>query len=93
MVPSFLYSSQGPAEQLLFGFNSKWYPKSQNPNFVQLGIFGKSTNNFNGTAINIYVLSATLEIKSFLFGFSFDRFQAIESNAYEFSVGYTIGMQ
>lgn len=92
MVPSFLFSSQGPSEQLLFGFNSKLYLKSLNSNFVQLGIFAKSTNNFNGRAINIYVFSATVEINSFLFGFSFDRFQAIESNAYEFSIGYTFGM-
>lgn len=92
MVPSFLFSSQGPAEQLLFGFNSKWYLKSLSKNFVQLGVFGKSTNNYYGRAINIYVLSTTVEIKSILFGFSFDRFQELKSNAYEFSVGYTFGM-
>jgi hypothetical protein len=46
----------------------------------------------NETDINIYVLSATAEINSFLFGFSFDRFEGVESNAYEFSVGYTFGM-
>jgi len=92
MVPSFLFSSQGPSEQLTFGFNNRWYPKSSSPNFVQLGIFAKSTKNYNGNEINTYVLSATVEINSFLLGFSFDRFEEIESNAYEFSVGYVFGM-
>jgi hypothetical protein len=59
---------------------------------VQLGIFAKSTKNYNGNEINTYVLSATVEINSFLLGFSFDRFEEIESNAYEFSVGYVFGM-
>ena len=90
-VPSFLYSSQGPSEQLMFGLNNRWYPRSFSPNFVQLGVFAKSTKGINGTEIDIYVLSATVEINSILFGFSFDRFQELESNAYEFSVGYTIG--
>jgi len=92
MVPSFSFSSQGPSEQLTFGFNNKWYPKSSSPNFVQLGIFATSTKNYNGNEINAYVLSATVEMNSFLLGFSFDRFEEIESNAYEFSVGYTFGM-
>ncbi len=92
IVPSFLFSDQGPSEQLLFGFNNRWYPKSQYPNYFQLGIFAKTTKNYSGTtAVNIYVLSATVEINSFLVGFSFDRFQNVESNAYEFSVGYTFG--
>jgi type IX secretion system PorP/SprF family membrane protein len=92
MVPSFLYSSQGPSEQLTFGFNNRWYPKLSIPNFVQLGIFAKTTKNYSGTTdVNIYVLSATVEINSFLVGFSFDRFQNVESNAYEFSAGYTFG--
>ena len=68
--------------------HNRWYPKSLNPNFVQLGFFAKSTNNYNGSDITIYVVSATVELNSFLAGFSFDRFQEIESNAYEFSVGY-----
>jgi type IX secretion system PorP/SprF family membrane protein len=92
MVPSFLFSSQGPSEQLLFGFNSKYYLKSLNPNFVQLGLFAKASNNYNGRAINVYVLSAAVELNSILFGFSLDHFPELESNAYEFSVGYTIGM-
>jgi type IX secretion system PorP/SprF family membrane protein len=92
MVPSFLFSSQGPSEQLTFGFNNRWYPKSSSQNFVQLGIFAKTTKNYSGTTdVNIYVLSATVEINSFLVGFSFDRFQNVESNAYEFSIGYTFG--
>ena len=92
IVPSFLWTDQGPSEQLLFGLNNRWYPKSSSPNFVQLGIFAKTARSYNGNEINIYVLSATAEINSFLLGFSFDRFQEIESNAYEFSVGYTFGM-
>ena len=92
IVPSFLFSDQGPSEQLLFGFNNRWYPKPRYPNYVQLGIFAKTTKNYSGTtAVNIYVLSATVEINSFLVGFSFDRFQHVESNAYEISVGYTFG--
>lgn len=92
IVPSFLFSAQGPSEQLLFGFNNRWYPKSQYANYVQLGIFAKTTKNYSGTtAINIYVLSASVEINSFLVGFSFDRFQNVDSNAYEFSAGYTFG--
>lgn len=91
MVPSFLFSSQGPSEQLLFGFNSKYYLKSLNPNFVQLGLFAKASNNYNGRAINVYVLSAAVELNSFLFGFAVDHFQELESNAYEFSLGYIIG--
>ena len=89
VVPSFLFGSQGPSEQLLFGFNNRWYPTSNNPNFVQLGFFAKTTKNYNGSDVSIYVVSAAVEINSFLVGFSFDRFQEIESNAYEFSVGYT----
>ena len=90
IVPSFLFSGQRPSEQLLFGLNNRWYPKSVNPNFIQLGIFAKTTKNYNGTNITIYVVSATVEINSFLAGFSIDRFQEIKSNAYEFSVGYTL---
>jgi len=89
MVPSFLFSSQGPSEQLAFGFNNRWYPKALSPNFVQVGIFAKSTKNYSGNEINAYVLSVAVEINSFLLGFSFDRFEEIESNAYEFSIGYT----
>jgi type IX secretion system PorP/SprF family membrane protein len=92
IVPSILFSSQEPSEQLTFGFNNRWYPQSSSPNFVQLGIFAKSTKSYNGTNINVYVLSGTVEINSFLLGFSFDRFDELESNAYEFSVGYTFGM-
>lgn len=92
MVPSFLFFSQGPSEQLAFGVNNRWYPKSTSPNFVQLGIFAKTTKNYSGmTDVNIYVLSATVEFNSILVGFSFDRFQDLESNAYEFSFGYTFG--
>ena len=91
MVPSFLFSSQGPSEQLTFGFNNRWYPTSSSPDFVQLGIFARSSKNYNGSEINTYVLSATVEISSILLGFSFDRFEKIESNAYEFSVGYVFG--
>ncbi|HLP92480.1 MAG TPA: PorP/SprF family type IX secretion system membrane protein [Saprospiraceae bacterium] len=92
VVPSFLFWNQGPSDQLLFGFNNKWYFKSLHPNFAQLGFFAKTTDNYNGRAINVYVLSATVQLRSFLLGFSVDRFQAIESNAYELSVGYTFGM-
>lgn len=89
MIPSFLYSSQEPSEQLLFGFNNRWYPSLLNSNFVQLGFFAKTTKNYDATDIGVYVLSIKAEINSFLFGFSYDRFEKIESNAYEFSMGYT----
>ena len=93
MAPSFLYYSQGPAEQLAFGLNNRWYLKSINPNFVQLGIFAKTTKSYDGTTdISVYVLSATAEINSILFGVSFDHFDGIDSNAYEFCLGYTFGM-
>ena len=92
VIPSFLLSSQGPSEQLLFGFNGRWYVNTLNQNFVQLGFFGKSTQNLYGSDINVYVLSTTVEINSFLVGFSFDRFHDIKSNAYEFSIGYIFGM-
>lgn len=91
VIPSFLFWDQGPSEQLLFGFSSRWYPAASKPNFLQLGFFAKTTNNYYGRDINIYVLSATAEINSFLVGFSFDRFEGIESNAYELSLGYTFG--
>ncbi len=90
MVPSFLFSSQGSLEQLTFGFNNRWYPKSSSPNFVQLGIFARSSKNYSRSEINTYMLSATVELSSVLLGFSFDRFEEIESNAYEFSVGYVL---
>lgn len=94
IVPSFLFSSQQPSEQLLFGFNNRWYPKSSSPNFVQLGIFSKTTKNYFGISdISSYTLSATVDINSILIGFSYDRFQKIESDAYEFSVGYIFGKQ
>jgi type IX secretion system PorP/SprF family membrane protein len=89
IIPSFLFSSQGPAEQLQFGFHNRWYLTSLNSNYVQLGFFAKTSKNYNGTDINTYVLFAAAEINSILFGFSFDRFEEIESNAFEFSVGYT----
>ena len=92
IVPSFLFFSQGPAEQLLFGFNNRLYPKSGNPNFVQLGLFAKTSKNYDGTTpVNIYVLCAAVEINSFLVGFAFDRYQNVESNAFEFTLGYTFG--
>jgi hypothetical protein len=82
---------QGPSEQLLFGCSGKWYLRSEDANFVQLGVFAKDSKNISGRDIDIYVVSATVEINSILFGFSIDRFQTVKSNAYEFSVGYTIG--
>ena len=93
IVPSFLYINQGSSDQLLFGFNSKWYLNQTKPDFVQLGFFLKNTLNFNGRAINVYVISATVEVKSIVIGFAYDRFTKIinGSNAYEFSLGYTIG--
>ena len=93
IVPSFLFSGQGPSEQLLFGLHNRWYPKSLHPDFVQLGLFAKTSKNYNGRDVTIYVVSATVEIKSFLAGFSFERFQAVMSNAYEFSVGYTFSVR
>jgi type IX secretion system PorP/SprF family membrane protein len=90
ILPSFLYSDQGPGEQLLFGINNRWYPSMNNPNFVQLGLFAKTAKSFDGTTdIDTYVLSATVSMNSVLVGFSFDRYQSVESSAYEFSVGYT----
>ena len=62
IIPSFLFSSQGPSEQLLYGLNSRWYLNAQDQNYVQLGFFAKSTNNYYGRAIPVYVLSATVEI-------------------------------
>ncbi len=91
-VPSFLFASQSSIEQLLFGLSGKYYFKSANANFLQLGLLGKTTDNFFGTRLNIFVLSATVEINSILIGFSYDHFDAVlNSKAYEFSVGYTIG--
>jgi type IX secretion system PorP/SprF family membrane protein len=89
IIPSFLFTSQGYSEQLLFGLNNRWYPTAHNPNFVQIGFFAKTAKNYNGSEINTYVISATVEINSFMAGFSFDRFLEVESNAYEFSIGYT----
>lgn len=91
LIPSFLFSKQDFYEQLLFGFSGKWYLKSADTNFVQVGLFAKTATNFNGVDVNVYVLSASVEIKSILLGFSFDRFSRIGSNAYEFSAGYTLG--
>lgn len=90
MVPSFLFSSQGSSEQLTFGFNNRWYPAASSPNFVQLGIFARSSKNYSRSEINTYMLSATVELSSVLLGFSFDRFEEIDSNAYEFSIGYVL---
>ncbi len=91
MAPSFLLTSQGYSEQIAFGINNRWYPKSSSPNFVELGFFAKTTKNYSGTTdVNIYVLSATVEINSFLVGFAFERFNELETNTYEFSLGYTI---
>lgn len=92
-LPSFLYLKQGPAEQLLFGLSGKFYFKEDFHNFLQFGFFAKTTKNFNGTNIGVYVGSATIEINSILIGFSFDRFTnlPLDGNAYEFSLGYIIG--
>jgi type IX secretion system PorP/SprF family membrane protein len=91
MVPSFLFSSQGPAdhEQFSFGLNTRWYPKASSPNFVQLGFFARTNTTYTGNEINTYMLTATVDIHSILLGFSYDRFEDIESSAYEISVGYT----
>ncbi len=97
IVPSFLYTAQSPGDQILFGLSGKYYLQSSNANFLQLGLLGIATVNFDGTLSNVYVLSATVEVKNILLGFSYDRYEAPRningdrSNAYEFSVGYTIG--
>lgn len=56
---------------------------------MELG-FCENNQNYSGTTdVNIYVLSATVEINSFLVGFAFERFNELETNTYEFSLGYT----
>lgn len=91
LVPSFLFSNFDTDEQFLVGVSNKWYFKSTDANFVQVGLFTKSTLNFDARAFNVYVISASIEVDSILLGFSFDHFQGINSNAYELSVGYTLG--
>lgn len=91
LVPSFLFSKFDVDDQLLVGVSNKWYFKSTDANFVQVGLFTKSTLNFDGRAFNVYVISASVEVDAILLGFSFDHFQGINSNAYELSVGYTLG--
>ncbi len=91
LKPSFLYFKQNLHSQILFGIASKIYVKSNKINFFQIGIHAKTTQNTYGTDINIFVLSTMIEVNSILFGFSFDRFQGIESNAYEFTLGYILG--
>lgn len=89
LIPSFLFSSQGPSEKLLWGFHSRWYPKSNNPNYMQIGFWAKTAKNQYGKGKPIYAATATVELNSLLIGFSFEHFQAIKSNAYEFFIGYT----
>ena len=91
IIPSFLYTSQGPSEHLLFGMANKWYLKSSDSNFAQLGIYARTAEGFDGWDIVTYSISGLVEINSILFGLSYDRFQLASWNAFEFSVGYTFG--
>jgi len=90
LVPSFLFVKRGIESQELLGLSNKWYFKSTDNNFVQVGLFVRSANHFDGTAFDIYVFSVSLEADGILYGFSFDRFQRIGRNAFEFSAGYTL---
>lgn len=91
LVPSFLYSNQEIEDQLLFGLYSKLYLDPTYAHSFQFGAFAKTTSNFFGRALNIYVLSVSLELKKMLFGFSFERFTGLQRNTFEFSAGYTLG--
>ncbi len=91
LSPSFLYLKQGIIDQLLFGLAGKIYFISNDNDFFQIGLYAKTTQNYYGTDLNIFVLSTMMEFNSILFGFSVDHFQSIKSNAYEFSIGYILG--
>lgn len=88
--PSVLYFAQGSADQFLFGLNNKIYLSTAKSNVINLGLFARTSNNFSGTEVNIFVFSSIIELNTVYFGFAFDRFQGIESNAFEFSIGYRI---
>jgi type IX secretion system PorP/SprF family membrane protein len=89
-VPSALYSKQNSANQLLFGLYNKFYLDANYAHSFQLGAFAKTANYLSESAVNVYVLSATLEFKRALFAFSFERFTLLQSNTFEFSAGYTL---
>ena len=91
IVPSFLYLSQGPSDQLLFGGNTKWYLNKENNNNLQFGFFAQTINELNETQVGAYVFTASAEIKSILVGFAYDRFKYFNSDAYELTLGYIIG--
>ena len=91
IIPSILYFEQGPSNQFFYGFYSKWYLGLIDNNSAQIGFFAKASNSLSGSQITAYVLSASVELKSILLGFSIDRFRLFKSYTYEFSVGYTFG--
>lgn len=91
LAPSFLYFKQGFFDQLLFGLAGKFYFKANEFDFLQLGLLAKTTQNFDGRDVNVFVLSTMVELNGILLGYSFDRFQSTESNAHEFSLGYVFG--
>lgn len=91
LVPSVLYSAQNFGDQLLFGLYNKFYLDTNYAHSFQLGAFAKTASVLSETAVNIYVLSATLEFKRMLFGLVYERFTLLQSNTFEFSAGYTLG--
>lgn len=91
LVPSLFFNQFGDTEQLLYGLSGKWYFKSADTNFIQLGILTKTAFYDDDRRNNTYIIATSVSINSIQFGISYDRLQEGFRRAFEFSVGYTIG--
>ncbi len=87
LIPSILFSDQGPHHQILTTLQSKWLLK--NTHSIQVGVLTKRGSFYSiDRSIHTYGISASTQFNSFLLGISYELFQDLESNAFEFSLGY-----
>jgi len=90
ILPSFLFYKQNQLDQLQFGLSSKWYMNSEQIKYAEVGLFMRTTNGINGRGLGIFILSSKVKVRDIIFGFSFDRFTELGTNAFEFSLGYRL---
>lgn len=101
VVPSFLFSRQGPHEQLTFGSDCKYLFKSNNRynpfTAMNIGFFGRAGLDYKDErTINTVIFRTSFETKAMSFGLSYDSFISnyrtnFGGPSIELSLGYKFG--
>ena len=98
LIPSFLYATQGPHEEVMFGLQSKHLFTAQNRynpfSSMKFGLFGRAGTDFTGSRkINSYIFRLSAETKTFQIGLSYDYFIIAPLGAVEIMLGYKFGFK